>query len=106
MGQDVIFASNILHLVSRTEAETLIREAATALAPGGVLMVYGPFRRDEGFASEGDAAFHARLIAQDPEIGYKSAAEVAGWMRASGLAVGPPEPMPANNLTLIAGKPR
>ncbi|GAA0298718.1 DUF938 domain-containing protein [Rhodovulum strictum] len=104
-GQDLIFASNILHLVSQTEAGTLVREAAAALAPGGVLMIYGPFRRDEGFASEGDAAFHASLVAQDPGIGYKSVAEVLGWMQAAGLVAEPPAEMPANNLTLIAGKP-
>ncbi|TCM85768.1 DUF938 domain-containing protein [Rhodovulum steppense] len=104
-GQDLIFASNILHLVSQTEAETLVREAGAALAPGGVLMIYGPFRRDEGFASAGDAAFHASLVAQDPAIGYKGVGEVADWMRAAGLYVEPPVEMPANNLTLIAARP-
>ncbi|TCP39897.1 DUF938 domain-containing protein [Rhodovulum marinum] len=105
-GFDLIFASNILHLIGRAEAETLIREAAAALTPGGVLMIYGPFRRADGFASEGDAAFHASLTAQDPAIGYKSSDEVAEWMRTAGLAVEPPAEMPANNLTQIARKPR
>jgi len=104
-GYDLVFASNILHLVSRPAAETLIHEAARALVPGGVLMIYGPFRRTDGFASEGDAAFHAGLVAQDPALGYKSVDEVGAWMRAAGLVVEPAAPMPANNLTQIAGKP-
>ncbi|MBK1636235.1 DUF938 domain-containing protein [Rhodovulum adriaticum] len=105
-GQDLIFCSNILHLISAPEAECLIREAATALAPGGVLMIYGPFRRDHGFASDGDAAFHASLIAQDPQIGYKSVQQVQGWFDQAGLQVADEIPMPANNLTQIARKPR
>lgn len=103
---DLIFASNILHLVGKDEAQTLIRESAAALTPGGILMIYGPFRRANGFASEGDAAFDASLRAQDPEIGYKSTEEVAAWMHAAGLRVETPEDMPANNLTQIARKPR
>lgn len=104
-GQDLIFAANILHLIGDDEAETLIREAALALAPGGVLMIYGPFRRPHGFASAGDAAFHASLVAQDPAIGYKSTDRVEDRMRAAGLIVEPPVEMPANNLTGIARKP-
>ncbi|TCP59814.1 uncharacterized protein DUF938 [Rhodovulum bhavnagarense] len=105
-GQDLIFCSNILHLVSAPEAECLIREAAAALAPGGILMVYGPFRRDHGFASDGDAAFHASLTAQDPEIGYKSVRQVQGWFHQAGLQGADEIPMPANNLTQIGRKPR
>jgi len=104
-GQDLVFTSNILHLIGTNEARTLIEEAAAALAAGGLLMIYGPFLRDEGFASAGDAAFHASLTAQDPEIGYKRAADVTRWMQERGLVVQPPKAMPANNLILSARKP-
>ncbi|SIO39901.1 Protein of unknown function [Rhodovulum sp. ES.010] len=104
-GYDLVFASNILHLIGRAEAETLITGAARALAAGGVLMIYGPFSRAHGFASDGDAAFHAGLVAQDPSIGYKSNRDVATWMRAAGLLPEAPVEMPANNLTQIAKKP-
>lgn len=104
-GHDLIFASNILHLISAPEAEVLILEAAQALAPGGVLLIYGPFRRAEGFASAGDAAFHDSLTAQDPEIGYKSCDQVAAWFSGAGLIAQAPVAMPANNLTQIARKP-
>lgn len=104
-GYDLIFASNILHLISDDEAQVLIAEASAALAAGGVLLIYGPFRRDDGFAGPGDAAFHASLVAQDPQIGYKSCADVAVWIRAAGLILHPTEAMPANNLTQVAAKP-
>ncbi|RBO52079.1 methyltransferase [Rhodovulum sp. BSW8] len=100
-GQDLIFVSNILHLVSAAEAETLIAEAARALAPKGVLAIYGPFLRETGFASPGDAAFHASLTAQDARIGYKPVATVTGWGVAAGLLPEAQISMPANNLTII-----
>jgi hypothetical protein len=45
-GQDLITLSNLLHLISETEAQTLISEAGKALAPQGVFHIYGPFMRD------------------------------------------------------------
>ena len=62
-GQDLIVLVNLLHLISEGEARTLIREAATALAPGGRFLVYGPFMRAGELISEGDRAFHASLTA-------------------------------------------
>ncbi|MBK5934802.1 uncharacterized protein DUF938 [Rhodovulum imhoffii] len=103
--QDLIFASNILHLVSAAEAETLITEAARALAPGGVLMIYGPFLRESGYVSENDSAFDAKLRMLDVEIGYKSVVQVMAWCACAGLVAQDPVPMPAANLTQIARKP-
>ena len=100
--RDLILAVNLLHLVSEAEASTLIAEAARALAPGGLLALYGPFRRDDGFASAGDADFHARLTAQDPATGYKPLAWVLSELRRAGLSADTPVAMPANNLMLLA----
>ena len=101
----LVLAVNLLHLVPETVAHTVIAEAAQALAPGGLLAIYGPFLRDGRTTSEGDAAFHASLRAQDPAIGYKDAAVVQGWMTAAGLAPRPLVLMPANNLFLLADRP-
>ncbi|MGX9351813.1 DUF938 domain-containing protein [Shimia sp. W99] len=99
-GYDLILLVNLLHLISTAEAETVIREAAKALAPGGMLIVYGPFLRDDELTSEGDAAFHASLQAQDPEIGYKSDFDVLDWGVDAWLDVADVVEMPANNLAL------
>ncbi|MGC9369845.1 MAG: DUF938 domain-containing protein [Paracoccaceae bacterium] len=101
---DLIVTVNLLHLISHPEAQALITEVGRALASGGLLFLYGPFRRAQGFASEGDANFDARLREQDPEIGYKSVNEVTGWLRAAGLQDIRTVEMPANNLTFLARK--
>lgn len=104
-GRDLalLIVVNLLHLIPAPAARIAMSEAALALAPGGVLMVYGPFLRDGQATSDGDAAFDASLRAQDPDIGYKDIGTVTGWITADGLDV-TVEEMPANNLMLIAFK--
>ena len=100
-GQNFIILANLLHLISETEARVLISEAAAALAPGGLLMIYGPFMRDDELVSDGDKAFHASLTAQDPEIGYKSDFDVLDWGQSAWLDYVDMVEMPANNLSIL-----
>lgn len=104
-GQDFICLANLLHLISENEARVLVTEAAEALAPGGVLMIYGPFMRDDELVSEGDRSFHASLRAADPEIGYKSDFDVLEWGQAAWLDYLDMVEMPANNLSILWRKP-
>ncbi|MFY0662642.1 MAG: DUF938 domain-containing protein [Shimia sp.] len=97
---DLILLSNLLHLVSQSEAEVLISEAAQALAPGGCLAIYGPFSRDGVLVSDGDVQFDASLRAQDPELGYKSDSSIQNFGASCGLTQNEPIEMPANNLLL------
>ena len=99
---DLIVLVNLLHLISDSEAETLIREAAKALRPNGVLVVYGPFMRAGELTSEGDRAFHASLIAHDPETGYKDDFDTLDLMQSASLSAALVMEMPANNLALVA----
>ena len=102
--QSLVLLSNLLHLISTPEARTLIREAATALAPGGLFVIYGPFMRAGELTSEGDRSFHARLVEADPEVGYKDDFDVIDWLQCAGLELEHAIEMPANNLVLAARK--
>jgi len=104
-GQHLIVLVNLLHLITTPEAQTVVHEAAQALAPGGCLALYGPFLRDGQATSEGDARFDASLRAQGHGIGYKDVAEVSDWLVTAGLIPSPQRDMPANNLLLIARRP-
>ncbi|WP_371225344.1 DUF938 domain-containing protein [Roseovarius sp. 2305UL8-3] len=103
-GYDLILNVNLLHLISTPEAQTLITEAAQALAPGGRLILYGPFLRDGEATSEGDSRFHASLCESDPEIGYKDDFDVIDWLHEAGLELMDVVEMPANNLSFVAKK--
>lgn len=102
---DVVLMVNLLHLVPQGDAQIMISEIATALRPGGLAAIYGPFKRGDRFASDGDAQFHQSLVQQVPDIGYKSYQDVQAWQSAAGLTVEDPIEMPANNLFLMARKP-
>lgn len=104
-NQDAILLVNLLHLIPTAQAATLLQEAALALTPGGTAFFYGPFLRGGQTTSEGDAKFHASLQAQNPEIGYKDIAWAEAQLHAQGL-ITTTQNLPANNILLIANKPR
>lgn len=103
---ELIILINLLHLISTAQSRSLIADASRALAPGGVFLIYGPFLRGRDFASDGDRKFHQTLAASDPEIGYKSFQDIQACNTENGLLTNTPTEMPANNLMLVAGKPR
>ncbi len=98
---DLIVLVNLLHLISEEEANTLIAEAAQALCPTGVLVLYGPFRRNGRLTSEGDRQFDSGLRAHDPDIGYKDDVALAQSAETAGLSILEQVEMPANNLALV-----
>ncbi|QFT58896.1 Methyltransferase domain protein [Sulfitobacter sp. THAF37] len=102
---DLVVLVNLLHLVSEPEARHILDGVASALVPGGVFVLYGPFRRSGTLTSDGDRRFDAELRSADPLIGYKDDLAVADWLRNSGLEPGGVIEMPANNLALVARKP-
>ena len=101
---DLILLVNLLHLISSTETTTLISEAAAALAPGGTLILYGPFKRSGVLISEGDAKFDADLKSADPSIGYKDDLDIIAMLSKAGLKFDVTVAMPANNLAFVARK--
>jgi hypothetical protein len=102
--QDLILLINLLHLISNPEAQTLITEAATALAPNGTLILYGPFKRSGMLISDGDARFDADLKSADAAIGYKDDLDIIRMLSDAGLTLTDTVQMPANNLAFIARK--
>jgi len=101
---DFVVVVNLLHLISEEGAKTVIAEAASALAPSGVFLLYGPFMRGGALTSEGDQRFHEGLITADHEIGYKDDFDVISWAESSGLETDQILEMPANNLCIVFRK--
>lgn len=102
--KNLITLSNLLHLISETETNTLISEAAKALVPNGKLFFYGPFMRDGKLVSEGDTSFDASIRAADPETGYKDDNWVKMMATKNGLILDQAIEMPANNLAMVFTK--
>ena len=100
----LIVLVNLLHLIATPAAQTVIDEAAEALAPDGTFILYGPFKRAGTLTSAGDARFDAELRGADPAIGYKDDLDILRWLGNAGLTDVERIEMPANNLAFIARK--
>ena len=68
---------------------------------GGMLYLYGPFRRDGCHTAPSNAAFDHDLRMQDPAWGVRDLDAVVALAEAHGFARPLIEEMPANNLSLI-----
>ncbi|WP_172330020.1 DUF938 domain-containing protein [Mangrovicoccus sp. HB161399] len=95
-----VLAVNLLHLIPESALAPLFEGARAALGAGGRAIVYGPFLRAAGYASDGDRDFDAVLRARDPSIGYKSLEAVSGAAASAGFDPVAIDAMPANNLLL------
>ena len=103
-GRSLVLLVNLLHLITGPEADTVIREAAAALAPNGQFILYGPFLRGGRTTSDGDSRFHAELQDRDPAIGYKNDADIADRLADAGLSLLGTVEMPANNLAFVSAR--
>jgi uncharacterized protein DUF938 len=71
------------------------------LPAGGVLVTYGPYRREGRHTAPSNAAFDADLKSRDPRWGVRDMEEVVAAAKAEGLALEETVAMPANNFTLV-----
>jgi cyclopropane fatty-acyl-phospholipid synthase-like methyltransferase len=96
---------NVFHLISTPDTRAIIRNAAQALAPGGMLFIYGPFMRGGELTSTGDQDFDQRIRSETPDAGYKDDFDMIDWIQEEWLDMRLVAEMPANNLMLVAAKP-
>jgi SAM-dependent methyltransferase len=98
---DAVYCANLLHISPWPTCAALMAGAAQHLAPGGRLVLYGPYFVDGETPSPGNLAFDADLRARHPAWGLRRLAEVADQARRAGLALERRFEMPANNLMLV-----
>lgn len=101
MRADAVLAINMIHIAPWRAAKGLVAGAARLLAPGGVLYLYGPYRRDGRHTAPSNAAFDADLRARNPAWGVRALEDVAALAARAGFSEPEVEAMPANNLSLI-----
>jgi len=98
---DLIYCANMLHIAPWATCPALMQGSARHLAPGGVLITYGPYLEDEVQTSEGNLAFDQSLRAQDPAWGIRRREDVEQEAARAGLTLSSRHAMPANNLLLV-----
>lgn len=95
-----VLCLNMLHISPWAAGLALFEGAAALLPPGGLLYLYGPYRR--GAETEpSNLAFDAQLKARNPDWGLRELDAVLATAEAHGFACEAVHPMPANNRSLI-----
>jgi cyclopropane fatty-acyl-phospholipid synthase-like methyltransferase len=98
---DAVFSANTLHIMSWPEVERFFAGVGVVLAPGGVLVVYGPFNYNGTYTSDSNARFDAWLKQRDPASGVRDFEAVDALAKTQGLVLQQDIAMPANNRSLV-----
>ena len=95
---DAIVCINMIHIAPWSATSSLMENAATALAEGAPLALYGPYLRDDRPTERSNLAFHEDLRRRNPEWGLRRLENVVDVARQVGFGWPSVLEMPANNL--------
>ena len=100
---DVILNINMIHISPWEATVGLMKLARESLKEGGILYLYGPYKRN-GTAAASNLKFDGFLKAKDARFGLRNLEDVTALAESEGLQVLEVMEMPANNLSVILRK--
>lgn len=92
---------NMIHIASWSACLGLMAGARRLLSPGGILYLYGPFKRGGEHTASSNLTFDELLRAQNPEWGVRNLEDVIEVANTQNLNLLEIVQMPANNLSVI-----
>jgi hypothetical protein len=98
---DVVLCINMIHITPWAAAEGLVAGAARLLPIGGLLILYGPYRRAGIPMEPSNSAFDADLRSRNPDWGLREVEAVVPLATAAGFDTPVIRQMPSNNLMLM-----
>jgi len=101
---DAIVCINMIHISPWEATVGLMHGAGSILCPGGLLYLYGPYRRADRPLEPSNAAFDHDLKARDPRWGLRNLEDVIKCASVHDLAFETMIEMPANNLSVVFRK--
>lgn len=101
---DAVLCCNMIHIAPWEAAIGLVAGAARLLPPGGLLFLYGPYRRGGRHTAPSNEAFDADLRRRNPAWGVRDLEAVIGLAGAQGFSAPDIVEMPANNLSLLLNR--
>lgn len=105
---DAALNINMAHISPWSASLGLISGAARVLPPGGSLILYGPWLKNDIKTVPSNLAFDADLKRRDPDWGLRKVEDFAAAAANEGFDLSDTRGMPANNLMLLfrLGEPR
>ena len=102
---EAVFTANTAHIMPAAAVPHLVAGAAAMLAPGGLLLLYGPFSDGGRHTAASNAAFDAHLRNLNPAMGVRDADWITALAETQGLSPMADVAMPANNRLLVFSAP-
>jgi len=101
---DAIVCINMIHIAPWEAAQALMKGAGARVASGGVLVLYGPYRRSGAHTAPSNEAFDADLRARNPAWGVRDMEAIETLAQAQGFVCEARVAMPANNFSVVFRK--
>ena len=98
---DAVLCINMIHVAPWAATEALLRGAKDVLIRGGVLFLYGPYRRFGRHTAPSNEAFDVQLRASDPAWGLRDLESVVELAGTTGFELAEVVDMPANNFSVV-----
>lgn len=98
---DVVVCINMVHISPWKATVAMLEGAGNVLPAGGVLYLYGPYRRYGASTSDSNEAFDQNLRARNDQWGVRDMEDVAEEALEHGLVLEETIAMPANNFSLV-----
>jgi hypothetical protein len=95
---------NMIHIAPWSAGLALLTGAARILPPGGILYLYGPYKRGGKHTAPSNETFDLSLRSQNPQWGVRDLEEVINAAGDRGFILVEVIPMPANNFSVIFQK--
>jgi SAM-dependent methyltransferase len=101
---DAVVCINMIHISPWSAAQALFAGASRSLVDGGVLYLYGPYKRGGAHTAPSNEAFDRQLRSRDPSWGVRDMEAVVALGASTGFECDEPIAMPANNFSLVFRK--
>jgi hypothetical protein len=98
---DAVLCCNMIHIAPWEAAVGLITGAGRLVPSGGLLFLYGPYRRGGRHTAPSNEAFDSDLKRRNPAWGVRDLEAVTELADLHGFAAPEIVEMPANNLSLL-----
>src|SRR4051812_31768734 len=98
---DAVVCINMIHIAPWHATTALMAGTARLLPAAGVLVLYGPYRREGQHTAPSNEAFDQQLRASNPNWGVRDLDAVTKAAASDGLALQDAIAMPANNFCVV-----
>jgi hypothetical protein len=101
LAPTAIYCANMVHIAPWAACVGLFRVASRLLAPGGLLVTYGPYAVNGAHTAESNERFDHSLRERNAEWGVRDVRELETVAEECGFTLAETHPLPANNLILV-----